>query len=131
MEASITLTELGMIILFLVFLAAGVYAVITLRSINAVASEIVDLLRRHRKDLDQLSKSVPHIAEISANAAEVSREAKLRVREAGQAIETITRDTTDTVLRVNETADQVARYVMLFGEIAKALIDLFPAGKRS
>lgn len=131
MEASITLIELGMIILFLVVLAAGIYAVITLRSINAVTSEITGLLRRHRSDLDQLSKSVPHITEISANAAEVSREAKARVYEAGKAIETISRDTTDTVLRVNETADQVARYVVLFGEVAKALIELFPAGKRS
>ena len=131
MEASITLVELGMLILFLVVLAAGVYAVITLRSINAVAFEITALLRRHRSDLDQLSKSVPHIAEISANTAEVSREAKLRVHEVGKAIETISRDTTDTVLRVNETADQIARYVTLFGEVAKALIDLFPAGKRA
>ncbi|HSM75717.1 MAG TPA: hypothetical protein VK852_13815 [Desulfobacterales bacterium] len=131
MDASITLAELGMIILFLVVLTAGVYAVITLRNINAVSSEFSALLRRHRSDLDQLSKSVPHIAEISANAAEVSREAKLRVHEVGKAIETISRDTTDTVLRVNETADQVARYVMLFGEIAKALIELFPGGKRS
>lgn len=65
MDVSITLAELGMIILFLVVLTAGVYAVITLRSINAVSSEFSALLRRHRSDLDQLSKSVPHIAEIS------------------------------------------------------------------
>lgn len=129
METVITLGELGMIILFITVLAAGVYAVITLRSINAAAREITAILRRHRSDLDELGKIVPHITETSANAVAISREVKKRVHEAGKAVETISRDTTNTVLRVNETADHVATYVLVFGEIAKALLELLPKRK--
>ncbi|MGA6927543.1 MAG: hypothetical protein WBY88_17780 [Desulfosarcina sp.] len=130
MQASVTLNELGLIVLFLAVVAAIGYAIITLRSINAAAREIADLVQRHRSDLDRLAGSFPHIAETTENAVQISREVKKRVHEAGQAIQTISRDTTDTVLRVNETADQVATYVMVFGEVAKALLDLFPKGKR-
>lgn len=130
MQASITLNELGLIVLFLAVVVAIGYAIITLRSINAAAREIADLVQRHRSDLDRLAGSFPHMAETTENAVQISREVKKRVHEAGQAIHTISRDTTDTVLRVNETADQVATYLMVFGEVAKALLDLFPKGKR-
>jgi hypothetical protein len=130
MEISITLRDLGMIILFLTIMAVGVYAVITLRSVNGAVREISDMLRRHRRDLDELSQSVPHIAETSANAVEVSREVRKRVYEVGKALELISRDTTDTVLRVNATADHVASYVLVFGEVAKGLLELFSKGKR-
>jgi methyl-accepting chemotaxis protein len=131
MQTSITLFELGLIILFLTLLVVGIYAVLTLRNINAATREINGILRRHRGELEELGRSVPHIVEASAHAVDVMREVKLRVSEAGRAIETISRDTTNTVLRVNETADHVASYVMVFGEIVKAVLELFTKGKRS
>lgn len=130
MQASVTLNELGLIILFLTVVAALVYAIVTLRNINAAAREIGDMMRRHRNDLEKLAGSFANIAETSENAVEISREVRKRAYEAGQAIETISRDTTDTVLRVNETADHVATYVMVFGEVAKSLLELFTKGKR-
>lgn len=130
MQATITLTELGLFILFLTVLAVCVYAVITLRNINAAVRDATDLVRRHRRDLDTLLASVPNVAETTENAVEISRELKKRVHEAGKAIQTISRDTTDTVMRVNETADQVATYALVFGEIAKAVMELFSKAKR-
>lgn len=130
MQATISLNELGLIILFLTLIAVGVYAVMTLRSINAAVGEVTDLVRRHRPDLEKLAGSIPHVAETSENAVEISRELKKRVHEAGKAIHTISRDTTDTVLRVNETADHVATYALIFGEIAKAVLELFPKPKQ-
>jgi methyl-accepting chemotaxis protein len=130
MQATITLTELGLFILFLTVLAACAYAVITLRHINAAVRDISDLVHRHRGDLDTLFASIPNVAETSENAVDISRELKTRVHEAGKAIQTISRDTTDTVLRVNETADQVATYALVFGEIAKAVLELFSKAKR-
>lgn len=131
MQGSITFTELGMLILFLLGIGVGVYVILTLKNINAATKEMSDLLKQHRKDVEVLSKSVPHIHETTQNAAEISREVKSRVYEAGRAIGVISQDTTDTMLRVNETADQVATYVMVFGEIAKAALGVFTDGKRS
>jgi methyl-accepting chemotaxis protein len=128
MQASITLNELGMFILFITVFAAGVYAIVALKSLHAAAREATEILHRLRSDL---SGSIPHVAETTENAVEISRELKKRVFEAGKTIETISRDTTDTVLRVNATADHVASYVLVFGEIAKAILELFPKGNRS
>lgn len=131
MATSITFSELGMVILFLLAVGVGVYAILTLRSFNTATRQISDIVNRHRQDLEMLALSVPRINETTENAVQISREIKQRVHEAGEAIDTITQDTTDTILRVNETADQVATYAMVIGEIAKAVVGLFPGNKHS
>jgi len=128
MQISITLFDLGAVVLFAIACVVGVYAVIAFRSIHSAAKEIADLLHRHRRDWD---KSMLHVAAASENADIITTEIKKSLGEAEKAIQTISRNTTDTVIRVNETADQVATYVIVFGEIAKAILALFPTSKRN
>jgi hypothetical protein len=128
MQVSISLVDLGAVILFAIAGVVGIYAVIAFKSIHSAAKEITDFLHLHRTDWD---KSITHLAAAFENANIITTEVRKSLGEAEKAIQTISRNTTDTVLRVNETADQVASYVIVFGEIAKAILALFPRSKHN
>ena len=122
MQGTITYGELGIMILFLVILIVGIYAVFALKNLNALlkkADAVVDANQSH------LNRIIPHLAEISENTAIASREIRSHMDEIGKSVETITHGTADTVMKVNETADRMAAYAMLVGEVAKVLADLF------
>ena len=128
MQVSITLFDLGAFILFAIGCAVGVYAILAFKSIHSAAKEITDFLHRHRKDWDN---TILHLSATAENTSFITTEVKKGLGEAEKAIQTISRSTTDTVLRVNETADQVSTYVIVFGEIAKAILEFFPTSKRN
>ncbi|MFZ7127594.1 MAG: hypothetical protein ACOWWM_15670 [Desulfobacterales bacterium] len=128
MQVSLNLVDIGWFVIFVISCTAGIYAIIALRSINAATREVADMLRQQRSALE---RSILNIAATTENTAEITREVKKSVCEAEIAIRTISRNTTDAVARVNETADQVSSYVSLIGEIAKAVVDLFPSAKRN
>jgi|PlaIllAssembly_1097288.scaffolds.fasta_scaffold30861_2 hypothetical protein len=128
MQVSITLFDLGAVILFAIGCAVGIYAILAFKYIHSAAKEITDFLHRHRQDWDN---TILHLSATAENTNFITTEAKKGLGEAEKAIQTISRSTTDTVLRVNETADQVSTYVIVFGEIAKAILEFFPTSKRN
>lgn len=127
MQGSITLNELGIFIVFALIVVAGGYVVLTLRNINGLIKEATALLQKNKDHFNQI---IPNINEISENTAIISEEFKNSVGEAGQAIRTISHETTDTVLTINETADYVAKYAIVIGEIVKALINMFSSSEK-
>ena len=42
-----------------------------------------------------------------------------------KAIDVISQDTTETILTINKTADELGTYALVIGEIAKAVVNLF------
>ena len=127
MEGSITLNELGVVIIFLLIATAAGYVVITLRNFNDLIKKTNSLLQANT---DHVNKIIPNINEISENTVKISREVREGIDEAGTAIKTISHGTTDTVMTINETADYLAKYAIAIGEIVKAVINSFSSSKR-
>nr|WP_321397268.1 hypothetical protein [uncultured Desulfobacter sp.] len=127
MQGSITLNELGIFIIFVLITVAGGYAIVTLRNMNGFIKKATALIQ---KNTDHFNRIVPNIYEISENAARVSEEFKKSIGEAGEAIRTISHETTDTVLTINETAEYLANYALLIGEIVRTIANMFSSNKK-
>jgi predicted PurR-regulated permease PerM len=128
MQGSITLNELGIFVVFALIVVAGGYAIMTLRNINGLIKEATVLLQKNKEHVNQI---IPTINVISEDTAKITKELKKSVGEAGEAIRTISHETTDTVLTINETADHLAEYAIVIGEIVKAVINVFSANKKT
>jgi predicted PurR-regulated permease PerM len=128
MQGSITLNELGIFVVFALIVVAGGYAIMTLRNINGLIKEVTVLLQKNKEHVNQI---IPTINVISEDTAKITKELKKSVGEAGEAIRTISHETTDTVLTINETADHLAQYAIVIGEIVKAVFNVFSANKKT
>lgn len=127
MQGSITLNELGIFIIFTLIAVAVGYAIVTLRNMNGFIKRANDLIQRNT---DHFNRIIPHIYEISENTASISEEFKKSIGEAGEAIRTISHETTDTVLTINETAEYLANYALMIGEIVKTIASMFSSNKK-
>jgi methyl-accepting chemotaxis protein len=83
-----------------------------------------------QKNKDHLNHIIPKIKDIAENSATISEEVRKSVDDAGEAIRTISHETTDTVLTINETADYMARYAVVIGEIVKTIVNMFSSDKK-
>ena len=127
MQGSITLNELGIFIIFALLAVAGAYAIMTLRNINGLIKEAATMLQRNKDHFNQI---IPNINEISENTVRISEEVKKSVGEAGEAVRTISLETTDTVMTINETADYLAKYALVIGEIVKTILNMFSSNEK-
>jgi methyl-accepting chemotaxis protein len=128
MQGSITLNELGIFIVFALIVVAGGYAIMTLRNINGFVKEATVLLQKNKEHVNHI---IPNINVISEDTAKITKELNKSVAEAAEAIRTISHETTDTVLTINETADHLAEYAIVIGEIVKAILNVFSANKKT
>jgi predicted PurR-regulated permease PerM len=128
MQGSITLNELGILIVFALIAVAGGYAIVTLRNINGLIREATTMLQKNKDHFNQI---IPNINEISENTVRISEEVKKSVGEAGEAVRTISQETTDTVLTINETADYLAKYALVIGEIVKTIVNMFSSNEKA
>jgi ABC-type transporter Mla subunit MlaD len=126
METSISLTQLGGIIVFLLIVAVGGYAIFALRSLTDLLRNCSATLTRNES---YLNKTICHLAELSENAAGASKDLRKSIEEMNQAITSISRDTADTVTTISKTADYVSSYAIVIAEIIKALSSLFATEK--
>jgi predicted PurR-regulated permease PerM len=127
MQGSITFNQLGIFIVFALIAVAGAYAIVTLRNINGLIKEATTMLQRNKDHFNQI---IPNINEISENTVRISEEVKKSVGEAGEAVRTISHETTDTVLTINETADYLAKYALVIGEIVKTIVNMFSSNEK-
>lgn len=127
MQTSITLYELGIFMVFVLVLVVGGYAFVTLRNVNGFIKEAKTMLQINKDSFNQI---ILNIDKISENTAMISGELGKSVGELSEAIKTVSRETTDTVLTINETADYVAKYAIVIGEIAKTVISMFSSEKK-
>ena len=128
MQGSITFNELGIFIVFALIAVAGAYAIVTLRNINGLIKEATTMLQRNKDHFNQI---IPNINEISENTVRISEEVKKSVGEAGEAVRTISHETADTVLTINETADYLAKYALVIGEIVKTIVNMFSSNEKA
>ena len=128
MQGSITFNELGIFIVFALIVVAGGYAIVTLKNINGFYKVASGTLKKNQ---DHLNRIIPNINAISENTARISEEVKKSIGEAGEAIRTISHETTDTVLTINETAEYLAKYALVIGEIVKTMVNMFSSNEKA
>jgi hypothetical protein len=78
-----------------------------------------------------LNQIIPSINKISEDIAIAAKELKKTIAEASQAIRTISHETTDRVMTINQTVDHLAEYAIVIGEIVKAIFNVFSANKKT
>lgn len=112
MEGYITFSQLGLLIIFLVVVGAGGYAILTMRNINAAVESAGVILKENQ---EALNRAIPNFAMASENVVAITNNLRAGFSETSKAM---------------ETADQIAAYAVVIGETAKAIVGLFPsAGK--
>ncbi len=107
MEGYITFSQLGFLIIFLVVLVAGGYAILTMRNVNVAVERIGAILKENQ---EALNLAIPNIAIASENVVAITNDLRTGFSETSKAI---------------ETADQIASYAVVIGETAKAIVSLF------
>lgn len=112
MEGYITFGQLGLLILFLMLVAVGGYAIVTLRNMNAAVKDIGALLKQNK---ESLNLAIPNIAMASENVVALTSELRASLGEASRAI---------------GAADQIATYAVVIGEAAKAIVSVFAAHRK-
>lgn len=128
MQGTITYNELGIVILFLVLLGIGSYVIIVLKNFNRLVKNANRVFDDNREDLCRI---IPNLAAVSDILLSVSRQVAKEVDEVRTAVKTITSNTTDTVVKFNETADRIGTYAVLVGELARVAADLLGGAKKS
>jgi hypothetical protein len=113
MEGYITYSQLGLLIIFLVVVAAGGYTIVTLRNVNSAVKDIGIILKENQ---EALGRAIPNIAIASENVAVITHDLRAGFSETSKAM---------------ETADQIASYAVVIGETAKAIAGLFTSAKKS
>lgn len=112
MEGYITYSQLGLLIIFLVVVGTGGYAILTLRNINAAVESVGAILKENQ---EALNRAIPNLAMASENVVAITNDLRTGFSETSKAM---------------ETADQIASYAVVIGETAKAIVGLFTtAGK--
>jgi hypothetical protein len=127
MQGSITLNQLGIVIIFLLLATAAVYAIVALKNFNDFLKKMNMLLQSNTEYFNTI---IPNINAAAENTVTISREVKESLNEAGNAIKTISHETTDTMLTINQTADHLAKYVILIGEVFKTVFNAFSSSKK-
>ena len=112
MEGYITFSQLGLLIIFLVVVVAGSYAIMTFRNVNAAVKDIGAILKANREALNQ---AIPNIVMATENVVAITNDLRIGLGETSKAI---------------ETADHIATYAVVIGETAKALANLYASAKK-
>ena len=112
MEGYVTFSQLGLLIIFLVVVAAGGYAIMTLRNVNAAVKDIGAILSANREALNQ---AIPNVAMVSENVLAITNDLRIGLGETSKAV---------------VTADHIATYAVVIGETAKALANLYASARK-
>jgi hypothetical protein len=107
MEGYITFSQLGLLIIFLVVVFAGAYAIVTMRNVNAAVEQVGVILKENQ---EALNRAIPNIAMASENVVAITNDLRTGFSETSKAM---------------ETADQIASYAVVIGETAKAIVNIF------
>ncbi|MEL7566713.1 MAG: hypothetical protein AAGU27_17790 [Dehalobacterium sp.] len=122
----ISLHDLGLIILFILVLCAGIYFIITLKNLNQLLLTVGDFVKRHNESLD---KSIRLLPETLKNTNEMTQTIKHQVDDVGTTLSTMGTGIAETVSTINDKADTGITIIKGLGEILQILIDVFKKSK--
>ncbi len=127
MEYAVTYAQLGWMILFVVIIGIGVFAVMVLKNLNQLIKGVNEILQENMAEFKRL---IPNLAAVSDNARTITDDVRQLVSEGAQAVDQVTESTRETMLKLNRTTDHLGSYALIIGEVAKVLVDLYYKEKK-
>ena len=127
MEYTVTYAQLGWMILFVVAIGIGLFAVMVLKNLNQLLKRVNELMEENMADLKRL---IPNLAATSDNSRLITDDVRKLVSEGTQAVDQVTGSTRETVLKLNRTTDHLGTYTVIIGEVAKVIVDLYYKEKK-
>lgn len=118
----ITLYDLGLFILFLVALGVGAYLIATLRALLGVLTEVRGVIENQRAALEESIEIMP---ELLNNSNEVVVGLRKTVESTSSAVTYLEGNLTETVDRVQETAETALLYARCITDVVKAVVASF------
>lgn len=122
----ISIHDLGLIVLFILALFAGIYLIITLKNLNRILIIAKDFLKRNSESLDN---SIILLPETLKYTNEMAQSIKHQVDEVGTTISTVGTGISETVATINDKADTGITMIKSVGEVIQILIDVFKKSK--
>lgn len=127
MEYAVTYAQLGWIILFVVIIGIGLFAIMALRNLNELLKGVNEILK---ENVSELKRMIPNLAAVSDDARTITDDVRKMVSEGAQAVDQVTESTRETVLKLNRTTDHLGAYAVIIGEVARVLVDLYYKEKK-
>ena len=106
MEGYITFSQMGLIIVFLIVVVVGIYAITTLRNVNSAVKDIGEILKENK---GSLNKAIPNIITASENVSAIINDFRVNPVDIRKAL---------------VTADPITTYAVVIAETAKAIANL-------
>ncbi len=122
MNITISLYELGGLILFLLAVGVGIYLAVTLKNLNGLIRRINGLVEENS---EEFTATVAALPEISRNLSQASNGLRKSMEQAESAVETIAGNVNETAVVVGRTADQITTYAVVAAEVVKAVAEIF------
>lgn len=125
---SITISyELANFIMYILGAALIVVIIITFVNVNRFIKRLDKLVEKNE---DSINKTASTIPEVVKNVNDVTLGIKQGVDRAGTAIETLETSVCDTVAAVSEGTEGLFDFVSIAGEVIRAVLRIFPMGKK-
>ena len=118
----ISLYDLGLFILFFVALAVGAYLIATLRNVLGILSQVRGILENQRTAVEE---SIEVLPELLNNSNEVVLGLKKTIDSTSSAVTYLEGNLTDTVDKVQETAETALLYARCITDVVKAVMTSF------
>jgi predicted PurR-regulated permease PerM len=122
MQGSISYSDLGFIILFLIVFTVGGYLIVTIKNTNRLIGELTKLVSSNQQQFRQI---LENLHQISEDGVEIGREVKKGADQASRAIDIGVQGTSEAVANLSKTADDIGTYAVVIGEIARAVTHFF------
>ncbi|MFZ5990019.1 MAG: hypothetical protein ACOYWZ_23225 [Bacillota bacterium] len=126
-EITFSLLDLANFILYTLGTAALVVLIITFININRLVKRVNKLVEKNE---DNINRTVTTMPEAINNVNEVSLGIKRGIDKAGAAMETLESSICETVTAVSEGTEGFFDFVSIAGEVLKAVLSIFPFGKK-
>lgn len=118
----ISLYDLGLFILFFIALGVGFYLIATLRAILGVVMQVRGVIENQRESLEETIEVLP---ELLNNSNAVVLGLRKTVETTSSAVSYLEGNITDTVDRVQETAETALLYARCVADVVKAVMTSF------
>lgn len=122
MAFTITLAEIGYILLFILAAVLGIYLLVVLKNANQLIVNANKTITENRKNIDEL---LAHLEELSCNAAAFSCELKKQFERNERMVNAIIRTSADSMVAISDTTDRIRTLTTSFTEIIEAVKRLF------
>lgn len=118
----ISLYDIGLFILFFVALGVGFYLIATLRALLGVVTQVRGVIENQREAVEETIEVLP---ELLNNSNAVVLGLRKTVETTSSAVTYLEGNITDTVDRVQETAETALLYARCIADVVKAVMTSF------